>query len=141
MSKLKYQPQIIELNKGCIDYIENLKGKSTLAFRWVFKDKTHPHNFIPPYIIKTSRISEGDCSGYALSFFTTIESACDRYNELARNKRNFHKIVGNSIAQIDIETSHGKVSVSSKKGHFDLFEYEETDFNQIEFEVVMEDLC
>lgn len=109
------------------------------AFRFIFDKRNHPDNFKPVLLIKPARINdrsfdtnEMKCSGYALSMFDSLLNSKNLFiKQISRNK-NFGNNVGNYVAEICIESNEGVATDPSSKeselGHFDFFEYENTNF-------------
>lgn len=75
MSKLyKYQEDFDEISKVCnCPDTEYFKFEEKEAYRFVFEDINHPHNFIPPAKIKPARyLAKSDrekCEGLGLSLY------------------------------------------------------------------------
>lgn len=65
--------------------------------------------------------------GYALSLFDTAENARQRYRQISRFNRNFHKIVGTHIASGEIEKKDGVASPPDGHGHISLHEAEDVE--------------
>jgi hypothetical protein len=131
-NQLKYKDLIKKQNingdcpcKSCVD------AKGTY-FRWVIDPIEHSDNFIPGIIfsnrrnIPTRRNSEDDklkCSGCAVSLFTSIELAEQKFRLIPRNLKSIYgytHIARGSINKTGLMTP-------IKNGHLDLFEYEGTD--------------
>lgn len=92
------------------------------AFRFVFGDIDHRNNFLPALLIKPARRLSKDsdrCSGYALSFFNTLEKAKSRYFELRKKHKNIGKNLGSHIAKGFINKTDSIVTEINKIGHFD----------------------
>jgi len=131
MSKFKYQKQIESIpnypSSAC-------KPMNIEAFRFVFEDMNHINNFLPVLLIKPMRrlpTYSARCSGYALSFFTTLEKARSRYLELKkRGIKNIEENLGTHIAKGTIDETDGVVSEINKSGHFDLHEFKNTDLKR-----------
>lgn len=112
------------------------------AFRFVFEDFDHSNNFLPVLLINPKRINSPSfrdnnarCSGYALSFFNTLENAVRRYRGLQRSIPNIHKSIGTHIAKGVITKKDGVISEISNNGHFDLHEFEHTNL-RMRFSIV-----
>jgi len=123
----KYQEQIRKF-ADCppSDY----KPVDMIAFRWVFKDKSYRNNFLPPLAIDPSRKLKNDklkCSGYALSFFNSLENAKKRYLFLSDNNPQVFRSLGEYIARVEIKSDDGIASAPDIKGHFDLHEFAKAD--------------
>jgi len=99
-SDWKYQEQIKNIaNCPPSDY----KLIDMVGFRWVFEDKKHLNNFLPPLAIVPSRKFKTDeerCSGYALSFFDSSEKAITLYLNISKKRKNFGTIVGDHVARV-----------------------------------------
>lgn len=103
------------------------------AYRFIFEDVDHQNNFKPVLIIDPKRVLGPDtepvkCSGYALSFFDSSENARSRYKALTRSHKNIGQKLGSHIAKVQVDVMDGVCSEPNKSGHFDLHEYQETDF-------------
>lgn len=119
--RLKYEE---ELGKHpCCPPLDAREREATL-YRFVHEEPCHPNNWRPPALIRPSR-SVG-CAGYALSFFTSAESARSHYQRNRDKRPNFPKIVGTQLATVPISDKHGRLTPGS--GHVDLFEYRESTF-------------
>ncbi len=106
---------------------------NTQAFRFVFEDTNHRNNFLPVLLISPKRqLSKNTekCSGYALSFFNSLEKARSRYLKLKRVNRNIGKLLGTHIAKGFINETDGLASEADKCGHFDLYEVENADLKK-----------
>jgi len=126
-SDWKYQEQIKNI-ADCppSDY----KPIDRIGFRWVFKDRLHRNNFLPPLAITPKRIRDkmfeaeySKCAGYALSFFDSVENAIKRYLNIYNKRKNFSTTVGEYIARVEIKSDDGVASEPDKNGHFELHEF------------------
>ena len=116
---LKYKESIDEFKCK----LTTFKEQERIAYRWVFNDINNPKNFLPPYIINSSR-KKDNCKGYALSFFESHLAAKNRILEITKDKENLFKKLGNHIAGGKLEKTDGISDKENSFGHFDHFEYE-----------------
>jgi len=124
---LKYQKQTEEI-PNCPS--PDCKSLTIEAFRFVFEDIHHRNNFLPALLINPKRQLTKDsdkCSGYALSFFCSAETAKSQYLKLKKRNKNIGKSIGTHIAQGVVNETDGLVSEINRNGHFDLHEFENTD--------------
>jgi len=125
-SDWKYQKQIKNIaNCPPSDY----KPIDMIGFRWVFKDKSDRNNFVPPLVIDPSRKFKTDksrCSGYALSFFESLENAKKRYLFFYDNNPQIVKSLGEYIASVEIKSDDGVASKPDEYGHFEMHECAKT---------------
>lgn len=97
------------------------------SYRFVHEDLENPNNFLPALIINKSRTSnecKAMCSGYALSFFTSLSAAEKKYLKIAAHAPLFPQTVGEYIAECDIRENDGVAEKVGQNGHFDLHEFE-----------------
>lgn len=109
------------------------RSVNTEAFRFVFEDTNHRNNFLPVLLINPKRQFSKNtdrCSGYALSFFSTLEKAKNRYLKLKKVNKNIGKLLGDHIAKGFINETDGLVSETDKGGHFDLYEFENAELKR-----------
>jgi hypothetical protein len=107
-------------------------GRNIEAFRILFESLDDHRNFIPnsvrdPRRDNSPRYREdiyGRCSGYALSFFASLECLKRRYRKYKKSFRNFDKIAGTHVAQGHIFANDGVTTIVDENGHFDLYEFE-----------------
>lgn len=104
------------------------------AYRFVF-NPICSKSFIPQGIKKPERISNTNvqrkkCSLLGLSMFTTEDKAIAKYQELKKQFKNVNKIIGTHLAKGKIQAEDGLVTKHDKKGHFDFFEYVDTDLTK-----------
>lgn len=126
MTRLKYEARTSKLHDcppvGCSAQRANL-------FRFVREDIGHPKNFQPPAVQDPSRQFRGDaacCSGYALSFFETVDAARAKYEGIKRRHPDIHELLGTHLAEVSILPEDG-VLTPAKSRHVDLHEYEGVD--------------
>jgi hypothetical protein len=143
MSKVyKYQEDINSISDFCecprSDYfIFNEKA----AFRFVFEDSEHPHNFLPPVKIKPKRYLDKNaiekCEGLGLSLYGEKYGARQKYDELITNFKNFKKVIGTHIAVGNIKKEDGHITKEDEITHFDMYEFNNVELAQ-KFQVVEE---
>lgn len=100
-------------------------AQAGLAYRLVPDAFPTDDDFLPPAIMKPERSfrsAEQRCSAYALSFFTSINSARAMQIKLAKQNKVFKRM--QCVAEVAVEPTDGKHSQANSKGHFDLHEYE-----------------
>jgi hypothetical protein len=87
-------------------------------------------DFVPPALIHggVPRPRES-CSRFALSFFTSVEAARQKYRRLG-DRVNVEEKYGGYIGEIKILEGDGLVSDLSKNGHMDLHENEGSTFKE-----------
>jgi len=79
----------------------------------------------------------GQCLGYALSLFDSLENAQNRYRDMVKGRPTLRKKLGSHIAEGVIEETDGIISEVNSAGHFSLHEFEGTNLQQ-KFEIVLE---
>jgi hypothetical protein len=105
-------------------------AKKIEAFRFVFDDINHPHNFLPALKIKPTRKFKNDqerCMAYGLSMFDSMEKAKDKYAKLEKSIPKIGKRIGTHIAKGLLEEADGVTTKADKRGHFTLYEFKGTD--------------
>ena len=109
------------------------------AFRFVHAELEHENNFLPPAILKPSRVFPEDqrCDALALSMFNSVESAVAEFTELAKTVRHIRKAIGSHLAEGTIDTTHGMVTPVEASGHFNLFAADSAEFTGC-FTIAME---
>jgi|GEM_PF-1530067 len=140
----KYQRQMDEKGLKELCPFTNCREADIPAYRWGIAPIENPENFLPAFLYNQIRQippranSNNDfesCSTFALSMFTSLETAKNRFNGMfERNKKMLgytHVLSGNILK------SMGVISEINKGGHFDLFEYEGIELRN-SFEVVGE---
>lgn len=105
------------------------------SFRWVQEEIGLEVNF-QPYLIKYGGRPKGWrnnprllCSGYAVSLYTTLENAVNRFDELREDTKNIYQRLGTHVAQGDLDENDGVMTKPDQKGHFDLHEFETAKLN------------
>lgn len=125
----KYEEYHRELTCDCPD-IKNLKPTIRTAYRFSHEDLDNPNNFLPPLLINSSRNGnkcELICSGYALSFFTSMALAEKKYEKIANGHApQFIETVGRFIAECELRENDGVANKPGSNGHFDLHEFQNT---------------
>jgi hypothetical protein len=118
-------------------------AKNIDAFRFVFENLDDHRNFIPNSARNPTRDnspkykddSYGKCCGYALSFYDSLENAKKGYQAYKKSFPKFDRIAGTHIAKGQIRENDGVTSRVNESGHFDLHEFENTDF-RLRFNIV-----
>lgn len=103
------------------------------GYRFIFEDINHEDNFKPvlerdPKRVLKFTTEQEKCSGYALSFFDTLEHARSRYRALVRNFRKIEQKLGTHVAKVQIDETDGVCSETGRDGHFAVHEYPTTNF-------------
>lgn len=105
------------------------RSRKLEAFRFVFNDINHPHNFLPVIKIQPKREFKNDkarCMAYGLSMFDSIEKAKDRYAKLQKKFPKIEKRIGTHIAKGLLEPADGVTTKADRTGHFTLYEFKGT---------------
>ncbi|MDB9309075.1 hypothetical protein PN471_10570 [Aphanizomenon sp. CS-733/32] len=115
-------------------------NKNMTAFRFVFELNTENDwkNFLPSKKISPQRTLRNDkvkCSGYGLSFFDSENNAKMFYETMRERNDNIHKSIGTHLAKVSIDQNDGVVTEINNRGHFDLHEYENTNWSH-KFEII-----
>jgi hypothetical protein len=119
---LKYASQLQDI-EGCppsSHYPADGKG-----YRFVHNPPAHPKDFLPPLRRSPTRALKGSkarCSGWALSFFKSLDAAESRYVALRESIPNIATSLGDAIAEVFLEASDGVMTAPDHRGHFDLHE-------------------
>ncbi len=126
MGEFKYRTEISGLLEcppaGCEE------TQATL-YRFVREDIRHRENFLPQAVRQPTRKFKDDaecCSGYALSFFRSQESARRRYEGIRKRHDNISKNLGTHLAEVNLLPKDGRLT-PFQSDHVDLHEYEGTD--------------
>lgn len=120
---------------------ESSRPNETVAYRFVFEDMADDRNFVPAFILKPERreastSNEICCSGYALSFFNSLQNAEAKYRKLRTTFKKIHQRIGTHIAEGNISKTDGVMTRITLEGHFDLHEFEGTDLRD-KFKIVV----
>jgi hypothetical protein len=110
------------------------------AYRFVFSDPNHPDNFLPVLMMNPKRNfpdPNGQCLGYALSLFDSLENAQKRYGDMVKGRPALRKKLGSHIAAGIITPNDGLVSEVNSSGHFSLHQFAETDLKH-KFQIISE---
>jgi hypothetical protein len=67
------------------------------------------------------------CLGFALSVYDSFNNAKKAFENVIKRFKNFPKIVGHRLAQIEVKKDDGLATEPAMSGHFDFFEYANTD--------------
>lgn len=129
MNEFKYQYYFDKNNlTNCPP--ETYKAIDNNAYRYVFDDIENENNFKPVYLINPLRINSMEdmklkCQGFGLSLYGRLEEAKKNYKSLIKRNKNFHKIVGNKIAEIQLRNTDGIGSEidANTNTHFTFHEY------------------
>jgi hypothetical protein len=87
-------------------------------------------SFIPPALMNPARRFRNDpgrCGGYALSMFTTRDTAVEFYLQFETGHKNIGNTLGTHLATGILVPSDGVATAPSGSGHFDLFEEQNCD--------------
>lgn len=130
MTKLfKYSAEHGKLGCDCPNPDE-LETVNTTAYRFVFKDSTHPKCSTPNMLVtpfRKTRSCEEHCGCWALSFWRDYSHAESKLRYLLKANKNFASIAGDYIAECIITEEDG-LAEKSGGAHINLHEYEGTDF-------------
>ncbi|MFV5265296.1 hypothetical protein ACMUMS_17325, partial [Acinetobacter courvalinii] len=83
-----------------------------------------------PQRISNTHDQRKKCSLLGLSMLTTEDKAIARYQELKKQFKNVNKLIGTHLAKGKIQADDGLATKHDKKGHFDFFEYVDTDLTK-----------
>lgn len=121
----------IEINKLDNCPPADTQERNGEGYRFVFDEIGDERNFLPVLVLNPKRqiTQTQECSGYALSFFDTLENARRKYESLLRSHRNIGKTLGTYIASGWISNADGFVSPTNAGGHFNLFEFSGCDLS------------
>lgn len=122
----KYNNEILGIQTRISDSCtSNCYPKDLIAFRWVFPDN-RPDNFLPRALINHNgqELTKNRCNGWSLSMFDTEENAINELNCVYTNRPNIFKKLGTHVAKGNINPDDGLVSPINAKGHFEFFEFE-----------------
>ncbi|WP_300685388.1 hypothetical protein [Chryseobacterium sp.] len=126
MKELKYKELIKNYNTDISYFTE----KNIESYRWVFEDINHPSNFLPAYILDKERKeyderkNKATSLGYALSLFSTKESAISKYKKILSHAPKAFLKLGTHIALGQIDENNGICDNPNLDKHFSLFEYQ-----------------
>lgn len=115
--------------KSCIN--DTYSEVDVDAYRWTFEDINDKRNFLPRALIKDNpniKKVKLQCDGWSLSFFNTEANAIKRLNEICSDKPELFKKLGTHVSKGVISKGDGICGKVDKRGHFECFEYETTDF-------------
>ena len=125
--KYKSDLTIVEETKKCICF-ENANEISLIAYRWVFSDND-TRNFEPTAKRPENLSHQRKCEGWALSFYDTKDNSKSAWEKIISNRKDAYMKIGTHIAEVQIEETNGKADdVRVLDGHFNLLEYEDSNF-------------
>jgi hypothetical protein len=100
--------------------------RSVSAFRYVFSDKL-AESFEPVLTKKPRRALDWNdakrCSGWALSFFTSVRAAKEQFEAFKKVNPCIDKTLGDAIASGSITADDGVCCEPDSAGHFELHEH------------------
>ena len=134
--KFKYQKQIDELLALGCQLPELFEPNNISACRFAFSGDTHA-NHIPQYMSNPKRMLQDMGKGKAnisllsLSCFTTAEKAEAFYTNLRKAFKNVQYSIGDSLSEGCLADEKGRMTKVADNGHFDFYEYENCDLNNI----------
>lgn len=126
-TKFKYASNHSTLSCDCPD--GSCTPINITAYRFVDDAVANPDIYRPPLDIFPSRkVSKckNNCNGYALSFFTSLNFAEKKLEKILVNSPMFEM---KAIANCDITEDDGVCTKPTIDGHFELHEYENTNFH------------
>lgn len=117
-----------ELNKikGCPPRV--LQNQLTKGYRFAFANLDNPNNFLPPAILKPSRILPNQvaiiecCTGFSLSMYDSLDKLQEKARAAKKSNPLILKRLGTHFIEVEFNTSDGRHTSPSANGHFDLFE-------------------
>lgn len=122
---LKYAQQVASLPEcppascRCVERV---------AFRFVFVERSGSDNCLPVLMLKPQRALKWEahrhCSGWALSFFISAETAKTKYQSLKLQGVQVERMIGDGLAVVDIQENDGIQTEPAEDGHFDFHEYD-----------------
>lgn len=126
----KYKEQLNKLSCNCPD-LKLFKPVNRISYRFSKADLAHQNNHVPPILIRNAPNNASCqiiCSNYALSFFSTVEQAEQRFLSILAKVPMFKNSVGEFITECRIVESDGVACQPGRDGHFELHEFENTSF-------------
>ncbi len=120
----KYSQDLNKVGTECPP--QNCRPETRVCFRYVLATRDPDEDFLPPLIMKPKRKFKNtneECSGYALSFFMTVEKMVRHFARMRRNRPNISQTLGDHIAQGMLDKNDGVQTQPTEQGHFDLHEY------------------
>jgi hypothetical protein len=127
--KFKYSSEHAKLGCDCPD-LDQLEPVNTIAYRFVFKDPTHPKCSSPNLVNNPGRKTkscEERCGCWALSFWRSYSQAESLLKHYLKTNKNFASNAGDYIAECTITAEDGLAEKNSDS-HINLHEFSETDF-------------
>lgn len=117
-----------ELNKikGCPP--RTLQNQLTKGYRFAFSDLDNPNNFLPPAILKPSRILPNQvaitdcCTGFSLSMFDSLDTLQKRVRAARKSNPLILKRLGTHYIELEFDATGGRHTLPNATGHFDFFE-------------------
>lgn len=105
---------------------QSCRPKTRVCFRYVWIARDPDESFLPVALMQPTRKfknADEECSGYALSFFITLEKILRRFGQLRKNIPNISQTLGDHIAQGTLDENDGVQTQPDGRGHFELHEY------------------
>ncbi|MGN6647361.1 MAG: hypothetical protein ACTHJT_12620 [Cytophaga sp.] len=91
----------------------------------ISEDEFRPHTKLYPNNPQYKK----QCVAHAVSLYKTYDQALAKYKEMLTEK---NKKMGNFIAELVIKKQHGKIDITEKTGHCNLWIYSEAELLKIE---------
>jgi hypothetical protein len=91
----------------------------------ISEDEFRPYTKLYPDNLQYKK----SCVAHAISLYKTHEQALAKYKEILAEK---NKKMGNFIAELLIKPEHGKIDITEKTGHCNMWIYSATELLQIE---------
>lgn len=119
MTSFKYRSEMSKCSGPCPD-LGRYRPSERAGFRWI-RDPATGEDFLPVAVL--SGRPRG-CGSYALSFFTSLESARARWKSLDERLDAANRF-GTHVARLQLMATDGVSCDADVGGHFDLHEYAE----------------
>jgi hypothetical protein len=115
----------------CCCFPKDFSPIQTIAFRFCTSDRNNLTNFLPVFFKDDFENDPNSilCTHFALSFYSSEKKLKKKVKSGKTYADNFLKRVGDHHIAVKLDSFSGTQTKPSKRGHFDLFEYEEFDCN------------
>lgn len=122
----KYQVEISAI-KTCPPKSSKVNN---MGYRFV-KTPVNKDSFLPQAMLMPNRFVSANnykkCSSWALSMFLSEQQAVDFFKKLETTVKNLRKTMGDHVAELQLNATHGLQTKADQKGHFDLHEFNGVD--------------
>lgn len=126
---MKYAEEMTEIQR-CPP--EQATPLAATAYRFAHEDVNDDRNYLPvakiPATAKRYSRETNDsvkCRMLALSCFSTLEQAKEKWQRIAATSQRFTRNVGFWIGKVDLKDEDGRATQPNYEGHFDFFEHED----------------